>query len=87
MTLCKKVVKKCQHMDGLHLVQHLMLLLHHHLTAITHVCRSKRLTYSENGITNGLEVYEARSGASHVMTSNNDAAVRVLDTSSLQCIG
>ena len=47
---------------------------------------STRLTYNENGITNGLELYEARSGGARIMTSNNDSMVRVLDTCTLQCL-
>ncbi|KAK9793719.1 hypothetical protein WJX73_009911 [Symbiochloris irregularis] len=48
--------------------------------------QSTRLTESENGITNGIEMFEGRSGASCVMSSNNDALVRVLDTATFQTL-
>mmetsp|Transcript_2996 Transcript_2996/g.7399 ORF Transcript_2996/g.7399 Transcript_2996/m.7399 type:complete len:489 (-) Transcript_2996:1285-2751(-) len=38
---------------------------------------SGRVTASENGITNGIEVYASPSAGPCVMTSNNDAVVRV----------
>lgn len=40
---------------------------------------NQRLTADENAITNALEVSETRSGARCVMSSNNDACVRLFD--------
>lgn len=42
-------------------------------------CRQK-VTQAENGITNGIEIFQNRTGATYLMTSNNDQMVRVLDT-------
>ena len=47
---------------------------------------STRVTYNENGITNGLELYVTPAGASRIMTSNNDSHVRTFDTATLQCL-
>lgn len=44
------------------------------------------MTNNENGITNGIEVYESPSGATCVMTSNNDSMLRTFDANSFQCI-
>ncbi|MCO5576500.1 hypothetical protein L7F22_030310 [Adiantum nelumboides] len=38
-----------------------------------------KLTFDENAITNAVEIYETCSGATRVMTSNNDSFVRVFD--------
>jgi hypothetical protein len=43
------------------------------------VCRQK-VTDAENGITNGIEIFQTRSGATWLMTSNNDKVVRIMDT-------
>lgn len=40
---------------------------------------NQRLTTDENAITNALEVSETRSGARCIMSSNNDACVRLFD--------
>lgn len=42
---------------------------------------SKRISANENGITNGLEIYEAPSGSDCVLSANNDCMVRALDAS------
>lgn len=38
-----------------------------------------KITYDENAITNAVEIYENVSGATRLMTSNNDSVVRVFD--------
>ena len=48
--------------------------------------RSTRVTASDNAITNGLEVFRERSGATRVMASNNDNMLRVFDAATLKCI-
>lgn len=50
--------------------------------------RMGRITDDENGITNGLEVFMPRGGATKIMASNNDSVLRVFDAgaSSLKCI-
>ncbi|KAF8072788.1 SPBC2A9.03 [Scenedesmus sp. PABB004] len=40
---------------------------------------SCRVTQSENGITNGIEIFDSCSAGACVMTSNNDACVRLFD--------
>ncbi len=45
---------------------------------------STRVTLSDNGITNGIEVYEAPSGPLRLATSNNDCKLRVFDVESQQ---
>jgi hypothetical protein len=47
---------------------------------------STRVTASDNAITNGLEVFRERSGATRVMASNNDNMLRVFDAATLKCI-
>lgn len=42
---------------------------------------SKRISANENGITNGLEIYEAPSGGTCILSANNDCMVRGLDAS------
>ncbi len=43
-----------------------------------------RVTNSDNGITNGVELCESTSGAQQILTSNNDSYVRLFDASSLK---
>jgi len=43
-----------------------------------------RVTNSDNGITNGVQLCESTSGAQQILTSNNDSAVRLFDASSLK---
>ncbi|XP_057818308.1 uncharacterized WD repeat-containing protein C2A9.03 [Cryptomeria japonica] len=38
-----------------------------------------KITYDENAITNAIEIYDSPSGATQLMTSNNDSVVRVFD--------
>ncbi len=47
--------------------------------------RSSRITVAENSITNGIEIFEAASGATRVMTSNNDACLRLFDAATFMC--
>lgn len=54
----------------------------------THCCAlgcSKRVTSSEMGITNGIDIFHGHSGGINIMTSNNDNVVRVFDTESFRC--
>lgn len=39
-----------------------------------------KISHDENGITNAVEIYNDASGATRLMTANNDLAVRVFDT-------
>lgn len=48
--------------------------------------RSTRVTASDNAITNGLDVFRERGGATRVMASNNDNMLRVFDAATLKCI-
>ncbi|KAH7434721.1 hypothetical protein KP509_06G032000 [Ceratopteris richardii] len=43
------------------------------------VSHCSTITYDANAITNAVEIYEDISGATRLMTSNNDAVVRVFD--------
>ena len=47
--------------------------------------RSTHVTYAENAITNGIEIFEAPSGAMRVMTSNNDMWLRIFDAETFLC--
>ncbi|KAL3685555.1 hypothetical protein R1sor_003577 [Riccia sorocarpa] len=38
-----------------------------------------KITHDDNAITNAIEIYESSSGATRLMSSNNDAVVRVFD--------
>ncbi len=49
------------------------------------LCCSKRVTTSEMGITNGIDIFPSHSGGVSVMTSNNDNVVRVFDAETFQC--
>ena len=46
---------------------------------------SKRVTQSEMGITNGIDVFTARSGGVTVMPANNDNVVRIFDAEASCC--
>lgn len=46
---------------------------------------STHVTYAENAITNGIEIFEAPSGSLRVMTSNNDMWLRIFDTETFLC--
>ena len=43
-----------------------------------------RVTTSENGITNGIEIFRTAGGATRVMASNNDCVLRSLDPEALK---
>jgi WD40 repeat protein len=45
-------------------------------------CRT-RVTSSENGITNAIDIYHSTSGTPSIVCSNNDQAVRLFDASTL----
>ena len=45
---------------------------------------SHRVTSSENGITNGIEIFRTSGGATRVMASNNDCMLRSLDPEALK---
>lgn len=47
---------------------------------------SVRVTTSDNGITNGIEIFRDRAGGARVMASNNDSMLRTFDANSLKCI-
>ena len=47
--------------------------------------RSKRVTQSEMGITNGIDVFTAQSGGVNVMPANNDNLVRIFDAEASCC--
>ena len=42
------------------------------------------MTTSENGITNGIEIFRTAGGATRVVTSNNDNVLRSLDPEALK---
>lgn len=48
--------------------------------------RSKRVTTSDMGITNGIDIFEGASGATSIMTANNDNFVRVFDAEVSRCL-
>lgn len=56
------------------------------LGAAEEFCHSGRVTESENGITNAIEIARGRSGATYVLCSNNDERVRILDASTFQTV-
>ena len=43
---------------------------------------SMRVTLSDNGITNGIEMYQSPTAALHIATSNNDGKLRLFDAES-----
>lgn len=43
----------------------------------------RRVSRSENGITNGVGIFESASGATSIVTSNNDSAVRLFDAATV----
>uniref|UniRef100_A0A061S6I8 Uncharacterized protein n=1 Tax=Tetraselmis sp. GSL018 TaxID=582737 RepID=A0A061S6I8_9CHLO len=43
------------------------------------------VTHNDNGITNAVDITTSPSGAEQIVTSNNDAAVRVFDAATLKC--
>ncbi|MCO5552668.1 hypothetical protein L7F22_006184 [Adiantum nelumboides] len=45
-----------------------------------------KITYDENAITNAVEIYENVSGATRLMTSNNDSFVRVFDVEKFEVL-
>lgn len=47
---------------------------------------NQRLTNDENAITNAIEIAQTRSGARCIMTSNNDACVRLFDIAKFQLL-
>ena len=48
-------------------------------------CCSKRVTTSDMGITNGIDIFTGTSGATAIMTANNDNFVRVFDAEVSRC--
>ena len=46
-----------------------------------------RLTTSDNGITNAIEIGRSPAGALRLVCSNNDCAVRVLDGEAFRVVG
>ncbi|BDA49641.1 Uncharacterized WD repeat-containing protein C2A9.03 [Coccomyxa sp. Obi] len=46
---------------------------------------SKRVTTSEMGITNGIDIFHGHSGGTSIMTANNDNVVRVFDSEKFRC--
>eukprot|EP01018_Ginkgo_biloba_P007573 Gb_24277 [translate_table: standard] len=46
-----------------------------------------KITHDENAITNSIEIYESASGATQLMTSNNDSVVRIFDTETFTVLG
>ncbi len=49
--------------------------------------RSMRVTTSENGITNAIEIARTAAGQLRVICSNNDCVVRLLDAESFRVVG
>eukprot|EP00245_Coleochaete_scutata_P000350 TRINITY_DN1043_c0_g1_i1.p1 TRINITY_DN1043_c0_g1~~TRINITY_DN1043_c0_g1_i1.p1 ORF type:complete len:481 (+),score=80.33 TRINITY_DN1043_c0_g1_i1:88-1443(+) len=47
---------------------------------------SARITYDDNAITNAIEIFDAPSGATRILSSNNDSIVRVFDTGAFQSL-
>mmetsp|Transcript_11441 Transcript_11441/g.34382 ORF Transcript_11441/g.34382 Transcript_11441/m.34382 type:complete len:443 (+) Transcript_11441:236-1564(+) len=47
-----------------------------------------KVTENENGITNGIDIFQARGSGPHIVASNNDAVLRVYDasTAALKCV-
>jgi len=45
-----------------------------------------RITHSDNGITNGVDLFESSSGAQAILASNNDAAVRLFDAEGVRLL-
>lgn len=50
--------------------------------------RRVKVTENENGITNGIDIFQARGSGPHIVASNNDAVLRVYDASAaaLKCV-
>eukprot|EP00193_Tetraselmis_chui_P012501 CAMPEP_0177784686 /NCGR_PEP_ID=MMETSP0491_2-20121128/19864_1 /TAXON_ID=63592 /ORGANISM="Tetraselmis chuii, Strain PLY429" /LENGTH=426 /DNA_ID=CAMNT_0019305531 /DNA_START=336 /DNA_END=1616 /DNA_ORIENTATION=+ len=48
---------------------------------------SRRVTDNINGITNAVEIFHPVTGGPRIMTSNNDAKVRVIDAESFKTVG
>ncbi|EFJ18234.1 hypothetical protein SELMODRAFT_112794 [Selaginella moellendorffii] len=46
-----------------------------------------KITHDENAITNAIEIYNSPSGPTRLMTSNNDAVVRVFDAETFAVLG
>lgn len=46
-----------------------------------------KITRDENAITNAIEIYDSMSGATQLMTSNNDSVVRIFDTETFSLLG
>lgn len=44
------------------------------------MCCSKRVTTSEMGITNGIDIFQGHSGGISIMTANNDNVIRIFDS-------
>ena len=49
-------------------------------------CCRVRATSHENGITNGIEIFQGRSGAPLLISSNNDSCMRTFDAATLKCL-
>eukprot|EP00250_Pteridium_aquilinum_P014631 c22105_g1_i1 orf=177-1520(+) len=50
------------------------------------VSYATKITFDENAITNAVEIYENYSGATRLMTSNNDSRVRVFDVEKFEVL-
>ncbi|CAK9192111.1 unnamed protein product [Sphagnum troendelagicum] len=46
-----------------------------------------KITNDDNAITNAIDIYDSSSGAIHLMSSNNDAVVRVFDCNTFSVLG
>eukprot|EP00873_Tetraselmis_striata_P025363 jgi/Tetstr1/445627/TSEL_003432.t1 len=55
----------------------------HNLHGSDNVTAYRRVSRSENGITNGVGIFESASGATSIVTSNNDSAVRLFDAATV----
>lgn len=45
-----------------------------------------RITHDENAITNAIDIYSSESGATRIMSSNNDSIVRVFDAATFRTL-
>jgi len=52
----------------------------------TGLSRSTRVTQDDNGITNAIEIFSARSGREVLVSSNNDAMTRFYDVETMRCL-
>ena len=52
----------------------------------TGASRSTRVTQDDNGITNAIEIFSARSGREILVSSNNDAMTRFYDVETMRCL-